>query len=955
MTIPVTRRKFIKGAAGGALSLSLCQLRWNGSGTFAWAETKTQPATPYQDFEDLYREQWQWDHVAKGTHFVNCWYQRGCNWNVYVKDGIVWREEQAGIYPQVRPDLPDFNPRGCQKGACYSERMYDATRLRYPLKRAGARGEAKWKRISWDEALNAIVDQVIDVLSTEGPEAIVWDQGTAQTTGCSGLGLNRLSAILETPVFDLNTEIGDHHPGAAVTLGKISMVSSLDDLFYSDLLLIWGGNPIYTQIPQAHFINEARYNGTRVVTIAPDYNASSVHADQWLPVKVGSDAALGLALAQVIVEENLYDAPFVKEQTDLALLVRTDTGLFLRASDLEPGGDGESFYVYDQLKQQVVPSEKKTLALGKLDPALEGEFTVQASEGPIPVTPVFARLRAHLAEYAPENAVAMTGIDPDAVRELARQIAHAKAATCMTQSNFSKYYHGIEMERAQILVFALTGNMGRKGAGFMAFPYLSIDAVESLSVASGSLPPSLAIKLLELKAAPEFIKRKFKGMTDEMIIFELAREDYKRRTFPSSILYMYKYGGLEELYGGSQNWDPTMKRPLSSFMEEAEQKGWQILPQKPPRIFFEDGGNVARRIRGYQKMLETMFPKLDLIVTLDWRMSNTALHSDYVLPAAAWYEKDDITWATPLSPFSQVITKAAEPLAESKPDWEVHCLFMKMLQQRAIERGVRSYKGISGDERRLDNVYDNYTFGGRYTEDNVEEFLDEILRLSSNVNGIRWKELKQKGFQRFTKTGMGYLNIGNAMDIAPNEPLTAGTWHTQKKQPWPTLTRRIQFYIDHPFYQELGEMLPVHKDAPKIGGDYPLELTGGHPRWSIHATWRDQKYMLQLNRGQPIVFIGVEDADARGIVDGDRVRVFNDIASTEFMAKVTPAHRPGQVTIYHAWEPYMFKNRKSQAALTPNPINPVQLAGGYFHLQPRPAVSTPGSTDRATRVEVERL
>jgi len=955
MTIPVTRRKFIKGTAGGALALSLCQLRWNSAMGVARAETETQPATPYQNFEDLYRAQWKWDSVAKGTHFVNCWYQRGCNWNVYVKDGIVWREEQAGIYPQVRPDLPDFNPRGCQKGACYSERMYDATRLRYPLKRAGQRGEAKWKRISWDEALDAIVDQVIDVISTEGPEAIVWDQGTAQTTGCSGLGLNRLSAILETPVFDLNTEIGDHHPGAAVTLGKISMVSSLDDLFYSDLLLIWGGNPIYTQIPQAHFINEARYNGTRVVTIAPDYSASSVHADQWIPIKVGSDAALGLALAQVIIEENLYDAPFVKEQTDLALLVRTDTGLFLRASDFEPGGDSESFYVYDQVKRQVVQSAKKTLALGKLDPALEGEFTVQAHDGPIQVTPVFARLRAHLAQYAPEKAIEMTGIDPEAVRVLAREIAHAKAATCMTQSNFSKFYHGIEMERAQILVFALTGNMGRKGAGFMAFPYLSIDAVESLTMAPGSLPPSLAIKMLELKAAPEFIKRKFKGMTDEMIIFELGREDYKRRTFPSSILYMYKYGGLEELYGGSQNWDPYMKRPLASFMEEAEQKGWQILPQKPPRIFFEDGGNVARRIRGYQKMLETMFPKLDLIVTLDWRMSNTALHSDYVLPAAAWYEKDDITWATPLSPFSQVITKAAEPLAESKPDWEVHCLFMKALQKRAIERGVRSFTGISGEEKQLDNVYDEYTFGRRYTEDNVEEFLDEILRLSSNVDGIRWKELKHKGFQRFTKTGMGYLNIGNAMDIKPNEPLTAGTWHTQKKQPWPTLTRRIQFYIDHPFYQELGEMLPVHKDPPKIGGDYPLELTGGHPRWSIHATWRDQKYMLQLNRGQPIMFIGVEDAQARGIADGDRVRVFNDIDSTEFMAKVTPAHRPGQVTIYHAWEPYMFKNRKSHAALTPNPINPVQLAGGYFHLQPRPAVSTPGSTDRATRVEVERL
>ena len=113
--------------------------------------------------------------------------------------------------------------------------------------------------------------------------------------------------------------------------------------------------------------------------------------------------------------------------------------------------------------------------------------------------------------------------------------------------------------------------------------------------------------------------------------------------------------------------------------------------------------------------------------------------------------------------------------------------------------------------------------------------------------------------------------------------------------------------------------------------------------------------MLQLTRGEPVAFISVEDAAARDIRDGDRIRLFNDIDSSELIAKVTPAHSPGMVTVYHAWEPFQFKGRKSHAALTPNPINPVQLAGGYVHLQPRGAVCTPGSTDRATRVEVERI
>jgi anaerobic selenocysteine-containing dehydrogenase len=280
---------------------------------------------------------------------------------------------------------------------------------------------------------------------------------------------------------------------------------------------------------------------------------------------------------------------------------------------------------------------------------------------------------------------------------------------------------------------------------------------------------------------------------------------------------------------------------------------------------------------------------------------------------------------------------------------------IKELQKRAIEQGIRTFKDRSGEERRLDRVYDELTFGQRYTENNNEEFLDELLSITSNLGGIGWNELKEKGFERYTELGMDFLNIGNATDIAPDETITANTWHTEKKRPWPTLTRRMQFYIDHDFYMELGEELPVHKDHPAIGGNHPLQLTSGHPRWSIHASWRDQKHMLQLNRGVPLVFMGLEDARARGIEDGDQVRVFNDVDSFELQAKISAAVRPGQVMVYHAWEPFQFKGGKSHSAVLANPLNPVQLAGGYFHLQARHAVNTPGCSDRGTRVEVARL
>ncbi len=227
MANTITRRRFLKGTASAA-SLGLLNLHF--SGTVSATNTLSSSAAvsqagkvTYQGFGDIYRKQWTWDKVAKGTHFVNCAFQRGCAWNIYVKDGMVWREEQVGKYEQINPEVPDFNPRGCQKGACYSDRMYDASRLTQPLKRVGERGEGKWKKISWDEALTEIADKTIDAMVSEqdGPGSIYWDLGTAVTNGCHGIGLIRTGHVLDTPILETNTEIGDQYPGVSTTLGKI--------------------------------------------------------------------------------------------------------------------------------------------------------------------------------------------------------------------------------------------------------------------------------------------------------------------------------------------------------------------------------------------------------------------------------------------------------------------------------------------------------------------------------------------------------------------------------------------------------------------------------------------------------------------------------------------------------------------------------------------------------------
>lgn len=203
--------------------------------------------------------------------------------------------------------------------------------------------------------------------------------------------------------------------------------------------------------------------------------------------------------------------------------------------------------------------------------------------------------------------------------------------------------------------------------------------------------------------------------------------------------------------------------------------------------------------------------------------------------------------------------------------------------------------------------------------------------------------------------GRSGVSIGNACDVPADDTVSPFQRHVQDKVAYPTLTRRIQFYIDHPFYLELGEALPVHKDPPRAGGEYPLILNGGHTRWSIHSSWRDDARMLRLQRGRPIMYMSTADAARRSIADGELVEVRNDIDSFRIHAKVSRAVRPGQVIIYHAWENYQFAGGKGFQNLIPSPLNPIELAGGEGHLRPIQICMQPSQNDRDTRVEVVKI
>lgn len=899
---------------------------------------------------------WDYDSVVKVSCYNNCWYQHACSFSAYVKDGVVLRQEQTGVYPALNdPDVPDRNPRGCQKGMVYSHRMYDPTRVKYPLKRVGARGEGKWKRVTWDEALTEIADRMIDVLTTEGPDSIFLAGGTqGGITSTEDTSCQVMFSTLGMPFPNVTVENGDEHQGAWDTFGKIMVADSADNWFHADMILIWGGNPTYTNVPNYHYITEARYNGTKVVTITPDYSPSALHADMWVPVNIGTDVALALSLIHVIIRDRLYNTSFIREQTDLPLLVRADTRKLLREKDLKRGGRDDAFYFWDASTGRVTEAPRKTLALEGLDPALEGEYEVQTLDGKVKVRPAFELLKERADGYAPEQAARVTGVPATTVEQLAREFALARGVVNISTANWGKFYHGDLIERSLIMLFALCGHMGRKGATFSAFPMLCLDTELGSLVQRGD-----QLVLSAAGADPRFAAWREDGYTDEMIVHEYMRDAYKRGGIGATSLFFYFHGGLLDLSQRNNSWDPCLTRPVEQYVAEAFAKEWQFAfprPGKPPKILFNMGGNWVRRVRGTGEVLKTLLPKLDLMVAIDFRMSSSALYSDLVLPAAGWYEKCLImVLEQTQNPYVHLLDKAVEPLYESKGEWEIWCLLAKTIQERARDRGIATFKDLQGQDRRLDNIYQKVTFNELYGPEDGEGLARDTFMNALNAEKMDWDDFKQRGVAAYTAVGSNARSIGNACDIEAGEPIVPLTWHTDRKQPYPTLTRRMQFYIDQDFFMELGEELPVQKEDPKSGGDYPLRMTGGHARWSIHTNQTDNALMLRLQRGKPLMFMNSRDAETRGIKDGDEVEVHNDVGAFRILAAVSPAVRPGQVIVYHHWENFQFDGWRHFKTVMASPLNPVELAGGYFHIQANPLACYPGHSDRETRVEVAKV
>jgi DMSO reductase family type II enzyme molybdopterin subunit len=965
----IDRRSFLKQSGGALLTLGLIHLVPTLPRESRAARSAAAAPAPgegsYQSYQDIYRESWTWDKVVHSSHArANC--ISGCSWQIFVKDGIAWREEQNAIYRSSEPGVvPDFNPRGCQKGASYTSLMYEASRIVHPLRRVGERGSGKWKRVSWEEALTELADKMIDASVSQGTGSIVYDHGTTNIDfGADTASEMRFFGILNATVLDSWAGVGDMPAGAAQTWGMYNVEGTSDDWFKSDFIIVWVGNPTVSRMPEVHFMHEARYRGAKLVVVAPDYSPTAVHADYWLNPRIGADAALALAMAQVILGENLHDEEYIREQTDLPILVRDDTSRYLRGSDVENGGKEDLLYFWDGVRDRMaeVPGcqgeGSKSLALGALSPALSGRYSVELADGStVKVRPLLGHLREHLdANYTPEMAAGVTGVGEGTIRKLARELAAAKTAMIYSSWGACKHYHSDLPQRAEILLMALTGNQGKSGGGLRVAAWWPVDGFHELSNPDmgSSIPWMTRLRLLWRMLAPASLG----GGMGWREFEDLMVETKPYRGWTPLMPWLYSHAGYAEIWDKREFHDPAVPRSTSEYMKEAVDKGWvpiRPLPGSEPRVFVFTGANPLRRWPAPQYAEKYLWPKLEMIVDVNFKASTSGMKGDLILPTSGYYERDSLKYSQTYLPYLLLCEKAVEPLGEAKPEWEIFGLLARKVQERAVARGVSKVRDAVNGEVDISKLYEAWSNSGEFHESDPKRAIEWILDHTPSTGNMSLAEAEKTGLLPVIKaTGGPDPLYSTATDYRTDRTLYPHARFVEGKEAWPTYSGRQQFLLDHPWYEEAGEALPVHKDPPMAGGDYALRLSGGHTRWSIHATWRDTELMLRLQRGEPAVWVAERDAKQRGITDGDRIRVYNDVGEFEAIAKVATSVQPGEVIAYHAWEPYQFKSWKGCQEPVPAPWKALHLAGGYGQLHYRSIYLVPGHSPRAQAVEIAK-
>ncbi|GAA4602776.1 nitrate reductase subunit alpha [Actinoplanes octamycinicus] len=768
------------------------------------------------DWDAFYRDRWKYDKVVRSTHGVNC--TGSCSWNVFVRDGLITWEHQATDYPTTGPDAPDYEPRGCPRGASFSWYEYSPSRVRHPYLRGtlaemfreararlgdpvlawaeivetplkaraykSQRGRGGFVRASWDEAIEIAAAAHVYTTKTYGPDRVVGFSPIPAMSMASFAAGTRYHALLGGTLLSFYDWYADLPIASPQIWGDQTDVPEAGDWWNATYLMMWGSNIPVTRTPDAHFLAEARYKGTKVVAVSPDYADNVKFADDWLAPHPGTDGALAMAMGHVVLKEFFVDRQvpyfqdYVRKYTDLPFLVTIADGRvdrFLTAADLgDPDGSHKTVLLDSGTGEVVVPNGslgfryaepgRWNLDLGDVVPALGiggdetvaielARFDVGDTEGGATVTrrvPV-RRVGEHLVTTVYELVLAqynvggeddlhtpawqerITGVPAALATRIGREFArnaersHGRSMIVLG-AGANQWFHSDMTYRAFISLVTLTGCQGVNGGGWAHYV-----GQEKARPITGQQHMSFAFdwqRPMRHQASTPFWylhtdQWRYERVPADELSSPLGTGRFKGMAFADTVAAAQRMGWspghpffnrnpldladsaaaagkpvqdyiVEELRAGrltpvAEDPDDPANFPRCLTLWRANLLG---SSGKGNEYFMRhllgvEGSATAtecgpgERPRDVTWRDEAPVGKLDLLTAIDFRMTNTGLHADLVLPAATWYEKHDIS-TTDMHPFVHAFSPAVEPAGEAHTDYDTFLALADKVSELAV-------------------------------------------------------------------------------------------------------------------------------------------------------------------------------------------------------------------------------------------------------------------------------
>lgn len=543
----------------------------------------------------------------------NCF--QACMLQAHIRDGKVCYMSR-GDYPE------DVYSGCCPRGLSVHERAYSRTRVQYPMRRAGERGEDRWERISWDDAIAEIVEKLGSIRQQYGPGALAIDTGSGNYGAIQGGGgvLTMFKNASEATNINVCYDQASGHGTNRVIGGGIWGYSNeMKNVLDAKHVLVWGSNPVNSQPQSWRQIRFAKERGAKLTCIDAMFSATAARCDEFVPVRPGSDLIIALAILNDIVSHDAIDESLVKKTTSAPFLLRKDTGLILRRSDIE---GGEMAGVRDAVTLNKPGSMAKdpayvwdeaagapALYTSCETPALEGAFEVNG----IQVETVYSALKKHVAEYTFEKASETSNVPVETIAELSRIYKEDGPVFLYAVYGIDHYRNGHLFMQTMALIHALTNNISRRGSSLGGFSCLGDQM------------------LLNLKTfAPKSGKKAYTNIPQCDLANVISSGKHKGKDYPIKALMFASSNGMSNY---------------------ADQTTW-----------FND-----------------ILPNVDFVLTLETEFTDTARFSDIVLPVAFWTELNELRVNNYANPFVLYAHKAMEPLHEAKPDSEVIALIAEGL------------------------------------------------------------------------------------------------------------------------------------------------------------------------------------------------------------------------------------------------------------------------------------